>query len=359
MSLLTDLYSTLDKDSVSAIATALGESDQSVSRGLEPAIGTVLGGMASNSGKPTFLQRLLDVAPSGTGALSWSNLARDITNPNSPLISSGKRILSTLFGDSEGMLTRALGAGTGLQPGVTSSLMAMAAPMVMSFLGKRVRDDGMSMHGLGSLLQREIPAIRSGLPAGVADLLWRPERETIPASPVVAQTVAKERSSRPWLLPLILLALIPGLIWLFSRARQPVAQTPPAEVGTAYRAVPEVQEKPSPILPQSVDLYFDTASMKLRPGSEMKLREFVTALGTKRAAPVMVNGYTDNVGNAASNMRLSQQRADAVKADMVRMGIAADRLTARGFGEEDPIADNATAEGRATNRRVSVAMASR
>jgi len=203
MSLLTDLCSTLDKHSVSAIASALGESDQSVSRGLEPAIGTVLGGMARKSGNPTFLQGLLDLVPSGTGGPSWSNLARAIADPSSPLISSGKSILSTLFGDSEGLLTRALGAGTGLQPGVTSSLMAMAAPMVMSFLGKRVRDDGMSIGGLGSLLQREIPAIRGAVPAGVADLLWPHERETITTSPVVAQTVAKERSSRPWLLPQI------------------------------------------------------------------------------------------------------------------------------------------------------------
>ena len=341
MSLLTDLCSTLDKHSVSAIATALGESDQSISRGLEPAIGTVLGGMANKSINPGFLQGLLDLVPSGTGA-SWSNLASAIADPNSPLMSSGKRILSTLFGDSEGMLTRALGAGTGLQPGVTSSLMAMAAPMVMGFLGKRVRDDQTSMRGLGSLLQREIPAIRGAVPAGVAELLWPHERETIPASPVVAQTVAKERSSRPWLLPLILLALIPGLIWLVSHARKRV------EVGTAYRAAP-----------QSVDLYFDTGSMKLRPESEIKLREFVTALGTNSGALVRVNGYTDNVGDAASNMRLSQQRADAVKAELVRMGMAADRLTARGFGEEDPIADNGTSEGRATNRRVSLAMADR
>src|SRR5215470_10829065 len=118
------------------------------------------------------------------------------------------------------MLTRTLGAGTGLQPGVTSSLMAMAAPMVMSFLGKRVRDDRMNMGWLGSLLQREIPAIRSVVPAGVADLLSPHERETFTASPVVAQTVAKERSSRRWLLPLVLSALIPGLIWLLSHARK-------------------------------------------------------------------------------------------------------------------------------------------
>jgi len=342
MSLLTDLCSTLDKHSVNAVATALGESDQSVSRGLEPAIGTVLGGMASKSGNPNLLQKLLDLAPSATGGISWSNLASAIADPSSPLMSSGKRILSTLFGDSEGMLTRALGAGTGLQPGVTSSLMAMAAPMVMSFLGKRVRDDRMNMGWLGSLLQREIPAIRSVLPAGVADLLWPHERETFTASPVVAQTVAKERSSRPWLLPLVLLALIPGLIWLLSHARKRV------ELDTAYRAAP-----------QSVDLYFDPGSTKLLPESQMKLREFVTALGTNGGARVSVNGHTDNVGDAASNMRLSQQRADAVKGDLVRMGISADHLTARGFGEADPVADNATAEGRATNRRVSVAMGGR
>ena len=358
MSLVTDLCSTLDKPSVSAIASALGESDLSVLRGLESSIGTVLGGMATKSANPDLLQKLLDLSRSVTG-LSWSNLAGGIADPSSPLISSGKHILSTLFGNSEDTLTRVLGAGTGLQPGVTSSLMAMAAPMVTSFLGKRVRDDRMSMGGLGSLLQREIPAIRGAVPAGVADLLWPHERETVPASPVVAQTVARERSPRPWLLPLILLALIPGLIWLFSHARKSVIQTPPAEVGTAYRTGPEVREKPSPSLPHNIDLYFDTASMKLTPESEMKLREFVTALGTNRSAPIRVNGYTDNVGNAASNMRLSQQRADAVKAGLVQLGVAADRLTARGFGEEDPMADNATAEGRATNRHVSVGITDR
>jgi hypothetical protein len=75
-------------------------------------------------------------------------------------MSTGKGILSTLFGGSEGMLTRALSAGTGLQPGTTSTVLTMAAPMVMGFLGKRVRDQGLSMGGLGNLLQGEIPAIR-------------------------------------------------------------------------------------------------------------------------------------------------------------------------------------------------------
>jgi outer membrane protein OmpA-like peptidoglycan-associated protein len=360
MSLLTDLFSTLDRNSVGTIATALGESDHSVTRGLESAIAAVLGGMASKSGNPNFLQKTLDLAPSGTGGISWSSLAGAIADPNSPLMSSGKRILSALFGDSEGTLTRALAGGTGLQSGITSSLMALAAPMVMGFLRKRLHDDRMSMGGLGNLLEREIPAIRGALPAAVTDLLWPHGHERVTASPVVAQTVEKERSSRAWLLPLLLLVLIPALAWLFSHARKPAIQAPPPEVGTAYRAAPEVPEttKPKPTLPRTVDLYFDTGSIKLQPESETKLKDCVAALAPNRDA-VAVDGYTDNVGNTASNMRLSQQRADAVKADMVRMGVSADRLTARGFGEQDPIADNATAEGRATNRRVSVGMAGR
>jgi outer membrane protein OmpA-like peptidoglycan-associated protein len=67
-----------------------------------------------------------------------------------------------------------------------------------------------------------------------------------------------------------------------------------------------------------------------------------------------VKGYTDNVGKADSNMQLSQERANAVKAELVYDGISADRLSAQGFGEENPIADNASAEGRAHNCHVSV-----
>jgi len=73
----------------------------------------------------------------------------------------------------------------------------------------------------------------------------------------------------------------------------------------------------------------------------------------------MVNGYTDDVGEAPANVRLSQARANAVVADLERRGLSADVLTAKGFGEENPIADNNTEEGRAKNRRVSVGVAER
>ena len=363
MSLITDLMNTLDKRSLGGIADALGESDQTVSRGMQSAIGTVLGGMASKWDNPGLLRKVLDMVPSGMGDVSWPSLAGSVGDPNSPMMSAGKRMLSTLFGGSEGMITRALGTGTGMQPNVISSLLAMAAPMVMSFLGKRVHDEGMSMGGLGNLLQREVPAIRGVLPAGVTDLLWPREHETVAASPVVAQTVAREKSPARWVVPLLLLALIPGLFWLFSHMRRPAIQTP--AVGTANRAIPEgtanraIPPSTTIVIPKNLNLYFETGSSRLRPESHAQLNAFAAALQKNPDAHVMISGYTDNHGNPASNLRLSQRRAEAVRGDLVHDGVAADRLSAQGFGDENPVADNTTTDGRQMNRRVLVAIGER
>ncbi len=66
---------------------------------------------------------------------------------------------------------------------------------------------------------------------------------------------------------------------------------------------------------------------------------------------VSVQGHTDSVGTEAGNMRLSQKRAEAVRAYLVQKGVAADRLEAVGYGPTKPIATNKTAKGRALNRR--------
>jgi len=70
-----------------------------------------------------------------------------------------------------------------------------------------------------------------------------------------------------------------------------------------------------------------------------------------------VRGHTDDVGNDGYNMDLSKKRAEAVREWLVKHGIAADRLVARGYGEGQPIADNRTEEGRRKNRRVELSIA--
>jgi outer membrane protein OmpA-like peptidoglycan-associated protein len=69
---------------------------------------------------------------------------------------------------------------------------------------------------------------------------------------------------------------------------------------------------------------------------------------------MVVEGYTDSQGSVASNQDLSQRRAQSVRDYLVSRGIAGDRITGQGFGPGRPIADNASAEGRANNRRVEI-----
>ena len=71
-------------------------------------------------------------------------------------------------------------------------------------------------------------------------------------------------------------------------------------------------------------------------------------------AKLKIGGYTDNVGDAAANLKLSAERAANVKAALVAMGIGAERLESEGYGQDHPVADNAADEGRAQNRRIAV-----
>jgi outer membrane protein OmpA-like peptidoglycan-associated protein len=97
---------------------------------------------------------------------------------------------------------------------------------------------------------------------------------------------------------------------------------------------------------------FDVDKATLRPESMGTLNQIKSLLASDPALKFEIDGHTDNSGNAPHNLTLSQQRADAVKAQLVSMGISADRLTTKGYGDTKPIASNDTQDGKANNRRV-------
>jgi len=99
---------------------------------------------------------------------------------------------------------------------------------------------------------------------------------------------------------------------------------------------------------------FATGSSRLLAGASAKLDEVVNAAKQFQDIQLDVMGYTDNTGSAQKNLKLSHDRANAVKAYLVKQGVAAERVNSEGFGAANPIADNATAEGRAKNRRVEI-----
>jgi len=99
-----------------------------------------------------------------------------------------------------------------------------------------------------------------------------------------------------------------------------------------------------------VNFAFDKAT--LTPAADEKIDKAVAHVNSMPNEKFELKGYTDSIGSDAYNMKLSQRRADAVRNAMVKKGVSADQITAKGYGKADPVADNATKEGRAQNRRV-------
>jgi outer membrane protein OmpA-like peptidoglycan-associated protein len=101
------------------------------------------------------------------------------------------------------------------------------------------------------------------------------------------------------------------------------------------------------------NIRFDTGKATIKPESAGALATIAEVLKGDPALKIEIQGHTDNVGAAAANLKLSQDRAAAVKAYLVQTGgIAATRLTTAGLGDTKPVADNKTEDGRAQNRRV-------
>ncbi|WP_369600651.1 OmpA family protein [Hahella sp. SMD15-11] len=107
-----------------------------------------------------------------------------------------------------------------------------------------------------------------------------------------------------------------------------------------------------PVVIRLEGVTFETGFARLTPASLTILDEVAETLRKNPDVRVEVAGHTDDRGRRDFNVKLSRQRAEAVRDYLVNKGIAADRLSARGYGPDQPAADNASAEGRVMNRRV-------
>ena len=101
-------------------------------------------------------------------------------------------------------------------------------------------------------------------------------------------------------------------------------------------------------------LLFASGKSDLLPGAQQKLDPVAEALSHETDHKIMIEGHTDSQGSDASNMDLSQRRAQNVRDYFTSHGVPNGQITATGVGESRPIGDNATAEGRANNRRVEI-----
>ncbi|MER3525378.1 MAG: hypothetical protein C4336_00170 [Armatimonadota bacterium] len=93
---------------------------------------------------------------------------------------------------------------------------------------------------------------------------------------------------------------------------------------------------------------------QIKPESQPLIDQVAQAMKAEPEMKVSIEGHTDNTGDPAANKKLSERRAKAVQESLVAKGIAAARLSSRGWGQEKPVADNRSEEGKAKNRRVEI-----
>ena len=101
-------------------------------------------------------------------------------------------------------------------------------------------------------------------------------------------------------------------------------------------------------------ILFPLNGIQLSDASRKELKEFAQKMSDLQDTDITIYGHTDNTGTAEVNERISRQRAEAVQSYLRSCGIASGRLSSQGLSYTDPVADNATAEGRAQNRRVEI-----
>jgi len=138
-----------------------------------------------------------------------------------------------------------------------------------------------------------------------------------------------------------------------ERARQ-VAQALRAQLLDQLNAVLQTRDTPRGLVVTMADVLFDTGKYNLRPAARERLARLSGIVSSHPGLVLQVEGHTDSVGSDDFNQKLSEQRAEGVRAYLIEQGLAEGTITAVGLGKTMPIADNTTAEGRQKNRRVEI-----
>ncbi len=263
--------------------------------------------------------------------------------------------------------------------------MSIAAPLTLAVLGQRIHEEDLSPSSFSTFIASEAEKIKELVPTSLSNLLtgsFIPATDSIHPNPSQQTGLLKEAFA---LIGMVALGLI---VWPLSGGcdRGISLPDPPSVIKDAaapgtlnaliLRRLPngtQLNIPPQGIESKLIDfvedsskpadkttwfdfdrLTFDTGSDKLQPSSNEQLQNIAAILQAYPSVHAKVGGYTDNTGNATANLKLSGDRAANVMHELINRGITPARLEAKGYGEEHPVADNSTAEGRQMNRRISL-----
>ncbi|MBK8898464.1 MAG: OmpA family protein [Candidatus Competibacteraceae bacterium] len=396
---------------IESLSTLLGEQPAATRTATQRVGEATLAGLIQRSAAPdgtTALANVLNEARFNDDGLAHLTASMRQAGASTGLIDQGKALLSSLFGERTDGLARWVSSSSGIGQSSALSLLSLIAPTVLSFI-KRQFGGNVDASSLRGYLDSQRSFLEKSAPDGLLSLLgWQggpaagaakvAPHEARPAGPaIIADAPQSERSGFPWYWLLLLLGLL-VLGFLLMRGCDRVDTTAtrtPAVSGTAPAApaAPRQEVVASAaqpvelvlrdnvklrVLPGSVEqrlvafiedptkavddktwftfdgLEFETGSAKLKASSQERLKQIAAVLKAYPAVTIKVGGYTDNVGDPQTNLRISGERAKATLQELVNMGISANRMDAEGYGEQHPVADNATDQGRQKNRRVDI-----
>jgi OmpA-OmpF porin, OOP family len=404
-SILDLIRDTVTPDILQRVSGVIGETPAATAKVFGAAVPAILAGATERASTPAGAEGLASMITQGGYGGGWlDNLGSLLGGGStSALMQGGTRILGNLFGNRQESVTDAVTSLAGMRRGSVTSLLSLAAPIVMSVLGKQIVSRGLDSTGLMNMLGGQREAITGALPSGLASLLSGADPRAAVVPPAVPTTtltrdrytddpVAVERPSgfRAW--PLLAAVLVGvALLFLFTRGRTPEVATPNLPTPSTQAPAASIREPASVTLPDGRtlnvnrggfldqlngflsgtvsgdpprrfvfdDLNFEPGTTTLTPQSQATVEGLGSILKSYPAAQVALEGHTDSTGDAADNKKLSLERAEAVKAMLGQAGIAVDRISVAGYGPERPVASNDTDGGRAANRRTELVVMKR
>lgn len=383
----------LTPDVIQKASGLVGESNGATQKALGGTVPTLLSAVmntASTSEGSQQLIRTLDAGKYNGSALESVGTLFAGGPATQNALTAGRGLVESLFGSKLSIVTDLIARFGGIRPESASSLLALVAPLVMHVIGHQRTAIGPDAASLGGLLRSQRSMVSGLLPAGLSSILgWSTvssgaEAATSTVSSA-ASRVTREAAAVPetvgrrrWFAPLLVLAALAlgTLVWLSwptASVREAAQRVSEVQLpGGAKIAVPEgsfnfslaswLASTSDTNVPKRFvfdDLKFESNSTTLTPDSVPTVTTLTAVLRAYPAVTVALEGHTDNTGDPSANKRLSLDRAGVVKDIMVKDGIAESRITARGLGEDKPVATNETEQGRARNRRLELVVLNR
>ena len=367
--LIEMIRSVITPDVVRHSSSLTGESDAATRNAIDVAIPSVLAGtleLGSTQAGAGRLQQMISDGGYGPETVGgFEHMLADET-ARSSLERSGGHLLSSLFGSDEHAVTQAVAQTSSVGEKSAGHLLRLIAPLVMGVLGKQISSLRLDANGIMNMLVGERGVIISALPPGVARAIGVGEvrEETRPREHEAARTIKVARRSRfrPALIGSVaVLTLLFFLTRNRDRGRDEVRVTvpPAAEIERPSMPAPPPPTMSAPTAEFSeLDTYltgptdqparvlvlervtFDTHSSRIKEDAKATLHELAKILKAHPETKVRIEGHTSDEGGPSANRRMSLDRANSVKAELVSAGADGSQIETKGLGAESTSAPN-------------------